>query len=214
MFGYENISAKPLEDEAGEKIDQKLFNFIYGLKVKLSNLGLTEVQTYPYFSTKVLPGLGWDKDGNFKYLVKLLNPISKETEYLRNNIWPNLLEVADKNLRQNIKDIAIFEVGKVFDLNGDVIKESWRLAILISDKSGTEILQIIQILKDLGLDIEIKATEPPGIAKTLFHPKKFISLFQGEENVGGGAEVHPGITDKFGVNQRVAVLEVKLDSLG
>lgn len=211
MYGYENIDARPLEGQVPEQIDHKLFKTLYDLKVKLAEFGLTEVQTYSFFSTKVLKNLDW-KEVNLDYLVKVQNPMSAETEYLRNNIWPNLVEVVDKNLRQGVKDIAIFEISKVFEeQEGERSKETYRLSMVISDNSGTELNQIIEIFRRLGVEAELKETDPPGIAKVLFHPKRFVSIYKNGGNVGGASEVHPRILDKFGINQRVAVLEVSLE---
>ncbi|EKD90641.1 MAG: phenylalanine tRNA synthetase, beta subunit [uncultured bacterium] len=208
MYGYENINARPLEGVLPEKIDQKFFQTLYNLKVKLAGLGLTEVQTYPYYSTKVLRSLGFLEEDNLKHLVKIQNPISQETEYLRMDLWPNLLEAADKNLRQNIKDVAVFEMGKVFIVQeGDKPKEEYRLAILISDGTENTVLQILQIFKGLKLDVEIKQEKPQGIGKLLFHPTKAISLSKDGQIIGVIAEIHPRIADNFGVGKRVGILE-------
>ena len=77
MYGYEKISPKKLKGQLPEKIDQSFPNSIYDLKKALSEAGLTEVQTYSFYSSNVLSNLNLDKDN----LIKIANPISSETEY-------------------------------------------------------------------------------------------------------------------------------------
>src|SRR3989338_2170956 len=110
LYGYEKIPAKSLAGEYKPKGDQKQFVLIRKLKDALVSLGLTEVQTYSFYSTRVLNALGLTNEKADKRLVKLANPMSSETEYLRESLWPNLLEVIDRNVRLDFKDIAIFEI--------------------------------------------------------------------------------------------------------
>lgn len=49
--------------------------------------------------------------------------------------------------------------------------------------------------------------------KKYFHPKRFAYLEKDRQPKGGIAEVHPRYTDKFGITQRVAVLEIEIDKM-
>ncbi len=219
MYGYEKIPSKELEKNlpAGRQVDQKLFELIYNLKKTLADLGLTEVQTYSFFSSLTLDILGWMEGDNRKYLVKVENPISSETEYMRQNIWPNLVEVIDKNIRQGYKDIAIFEIGKAYFMHGEEIKEQYRLSIALMNGTDNPLAELNQIVKQLAekLEIKIKVAEgkQDGPLGPLFHPNRYLDLEINGTKVGSMTEVHPRILDQYGVQKRVAVLEVTLESL-
>src|SRR5581483_10159210 len=135
-------------------------------KFALANSGLDEVQTYSFYSTQTLKTLGWMQGDNTKYLVKVENPISSETEYMRQNIWPNLVEVVDKNLRQNFNDIAIFEVGKAYFVKGSDDKEQYRLSAALMNGTNNPIAELNQIVtesfKKVGLEINIKEGKQDG----------------------------------------------------
>ena len=144
-------------------------------------------------------------------MVKLSNPISSETEYLRQAIWPNLAEVVDRNLRKGFKDIAIFEIGKVFenDKKGEP-KEQYTLAITLCNGSDNPLEELLTIAKELDLNIDFKQTEPKGLATTLVHPKRYIALEKDNVQVGGLSEIHLRVLNKLGIEKRVATLELYL----
>jgi phenylalanyl-tRNA synthetase beta chain len=216
MYGYEKITSHSATNIEVAKIDQSKFDFLRKLGTLVAEIGLTEVSTYPYFSTKVLESLGWmNKDKNF--LVKIKNPISAETEYLRQSVWPNLVEVIDKNVRQGYKDIAIFEIGKsyYFDAEGNP-KEGYRLAIALMNGTENPLAElnamIEKIKQEMGLGIDIKQEKPGEIAQYFVHPTRYMEVLKGDEQIGGMSEVHKRLNDFYGIEKRIAVFEIELTS--
>jgi len=226
MYGYEKIPAKELAEELPEKIDQSLFDLIYNTKKSLVDLGLTEIQSYSFYSTKVLGALGFD-ESNKENIIRVANPISSETEYLREFIWPNLVEVIEKNLKQGYGDIAIFEVGKVYlppstslrgsdSDRGNLPIESYRLAIALMNSSDNPVKELNTIFS-LGANL----FHPPGVQvekgglmkelKTLFHPTRFATVKLADKVIGGLAEVHPRLLNHFGIDKKVAILEISIE---
>jgi len=191
MYGYERIKPKELNRKAPQKLDQSLQELVYNLKRTLAKAGITEVQTYSFYSSKILYALRVPLNA----LLKIANPISSETEYMRDNLWPNLLETVAKNIRNGIKDVAIFEIGKVYSPKvGDLPKETYHLSIVLSNGTNNPIQELSQMAKSLKLkpNVEIK--------KEYCHPTRYTD---------GMAEIHPRYINKFGVDKRVAVLEVE-----
>lgn len=214
MYGYERIKPHKLSGKLPEKIDQSLFSLISKLKTTLVDLGLTEVQTYSFYSTKVFNALGFN-DESKKVLIKLENPMSSETEYLRMNLWPNLLEVIDKNIRENnLRDIAIFEIGKIFYINKEGKQnEKYVLSVALMNNTDNPLAELFvmyqKLNKQLKLGIENTKVSEEGAKKLgLFHPNRIIQLIRKNKAIGDLGEVHKRVTDKIGINQRVAILEI------
>jgi len=203
MYGYEKIPAEKVPESKTLQDESPIFKKIYDFKTKLVELGLTEVQTYSFYSTQVLNALGFN-DSNFKVLVKLENPMSAETQYLRMNLWPNLLEVVDKNLRQGFKDIAVFEIGKVFNNVSGQPKEEWRLTVALMNNTDNPLAELSAITTKLSL--KFKESKPQAEGVYLFHPTRFLQV--GE--IGGLAEVHLRVLNELGIEKRVAILEIQL----
>ena len=205
MYGYEKIPARELNGERPEKLDQTAPNFIYNLKVSLAKIGLTEVQTYSFFSERVISNFHPPVGGPVSKLVKIANPISSETEYMRDQLWPNLIEVVARNLKQGYKqsllsgeskDIAIFEVGKVYlPKKGRSPEEKYHLAIVIMNGGDNPMAE----LKVISRGVKLAHTGYVQRNSNLFHPTR---------QTDNMAEVHPRILNKFGIEKRVAIMEV------
>lgn len=193
MYGYEKIPAREVSESKPLQKEDPLFEKISDLRNKLVNIGLTEVQTYSFYSTNVLEALGSDKEK----LVKVSNPISAETEYLREFLWPNLVEVAGRNIRKGYKDIGVFEIGKAFEIVDGSPKENYRLAIALMNGTDNPIAELSEVANSL------KITGTHGLFgnNTLFHPKRITN---------NTAEVHLRVLNKLGIEKRVAVLEIAI----
>lgn len=217
MYGYEKIPSKELVGKIPQKTDQRLFEFIYDLKAVLVEQGLTEVQTYSFVSTQLLD-LGFQAK---QVSLRIANPISSETEYLRQWISPNLLEAIGRNLRkyQKINEIQIFEIGKCYyPKKNDLPREPYKLAIAVTEPGDLSLPKLYQLftkaMEKLGIKgIQVKTSKPGEELKGLFHPVRFADIFHNTQDVGGLAEVHPKILDALGITQRVAILEIELDPL-
>lgn len=232
LYGYEKIPSQELQGKLPEKIDQSLFESISKIQADLVKAGLTEVQTYSFYSTKVLEALGFYHDDNLKHLVKIANPISAETAYLRMDVWPNLIEAVDRNIRQGFKDIAIFEIGKVYtpppaDGPEGLPKEEYRLAIALMNGTDNPIGELIEIMKKSLNDVILSETKDlPGWEdsssdvdgtqndnKSLFHPTRKAQIIKDGQPIGGLAEAHPRLLNKLGIEKRVAILEISIESI-
>lgn len=223
IYGYEKIPTKELTGDLPEKLDQSMGELVYSIKKASADIGLTEVQSYTFYSTKVIENCKLKTEN----LIRISNPISTETEYLRDNLWSNLLEVTAKNLRNGIKDVAIFELGKVYlPKKGDLPEEPYHLAIALSNGTNNPIEELIGIAQSLGLHLEggdvnmqhhlgggpkvASGVHLRGELSGYFHPTRCAVLEKDGREVGFIAEIHPRIVNKFGIDQRMAVLEFRI----
>ena len=138
-YGYQLIpSLLPpvrITGESGLNLAQKRKRAI---AIKLANLGLTEVQTYPFVSAEIMKLLGFT--GDRAKTFKIANPMSEETPFLRTHLTPGLLLTAQRNINRGAKSIAIFELGSIFRNLTELKPE----AVISTDKrpTGTVISEI------------------------------------------------------------------------
>ena len=209
MYGYEKIEGTSLPGEKAIELDQSFYEFIYNLKVALKGTGLTEVETYSFYCSQVIENLQLNPEN----LLRIANPISTETEYMRDNLWPNLLEVTAKNIRNGIKDIAIFELGKVYaPRKGDLPNEVYHLAIILYNGTPNPIQELYQIFQNLSSKIPgVKISENKEGSNEYFHPTRYAAIEKNGQKIGEIAEIHPRFVNKFGVEQKIAVLEIEIN---
>ncbi len=213
LYGYDKIQPRAIDGIVNAEFDENQLSLDYKLKKFLSEMGLSELQTYSYFSANVLENFGWLEKGGKEFLVKIMNPMSKETEYMRQNLWANLLEKTAENLKYH-DDIAVFEIGKSFTVNKGEIEETTSLAIAISNETEEPIYELIKIFEELNkkasLNMKLGKYDLPETVKGFFHPNRFIGIMKDGKQIGGISEVHPRLTHKFGTDKRIAVLELYL----
>ncbi len=113
LEGYESLPATLPRTRAG-----------YGLSAAqrrrrragrtLAASGLVEVLTYPFVSRADLDALGITADDPRSAVVGLANPLSDEVPFLRTTLLPGLARALRRNLSRGAGDVALFEVGLVF----------------------------------------------------------------------------------------------------
>lgn len=116
VYGFQKISSQlPLAALIPSHLSEDV---VYSNKVRdiLIHLGFSEVYNYSFIS-----------DGGS---VELLNPLSREQKYLRPNLAVNLLKNIESNKRY-FKEIALFEMGKVFKKDKSEIIEGKNLGVAV-----------------------------------------------------------------------------------
>lgn len=124
LFGYNNlVSTLPrVPIREGQYIgDVKIRKQI---SKRLRMLGLNETKTYTLTSPEMAKQFKYD---NIEQIT-LPNPMAIDKSIIRTSIIPSLLNVYDYNNARNVKDILIYELSKVYDIN---YNETLKCAILI-----------------------------------------------------------------------------------
>ena len=131
LYGYDKIKAsiriggtfkstQDLEEENTNKI-----------KSALCGLGLQEVVTNSLTDPDLLTSIGCPLPAR-----RIINPLSEDLSVLRPSLIPSLLQVLRRNFHRTIRDIRIFELGKVFHEHAgkDSSAEQWDLCAAIAGR--------------------------------------------------------------------------------
>jgi phenylalanyl-tRNA synthetase beta chain len=128
IYGYENIPTTTMADALPPQKGNPVYEWEEHLKDLLIAIGLQEVVTYRMTSPEREARLS----ANENY-VRIANPIAPERSVLRKSLLTSVLEVAEKNAKA--ESIAMFEVGQVFEPNGnDLPNEPRKLAIVMTGR--------------------------------------------------------------------------------
>jgi phenylalanyl-tRNA synthetase beta chain len=129
------------EDDAVEEVGRH-----YGLHEIPSALppsatvgGLRPAQAEERAVREILVGAGCSEVINYAFeaatgreAVALANPLAEDQSVLRTSLMPGLLRALDENLRHGRKDVAIFEIGRVFKPTTSRPREERHLGILLA----------------------------------------------------------------------------------
>ncbi len=82
-------------------------------------------------------------DHPWRKAIKLANPLSDEQSIMRRSLLPSLVESAALNVRRQVSDIRLFELGKVYVPYSlplaSLPDERWTLAIAMSGEAPTHV---------------------------------------------------------------------------
>ena len=76
--------------------------------------GYTEVLTTPFVPSSVHDVLGWPADDPRHRPMIVVNPLSDAEPELRTSLLPGLLATVVRNTGRGLRDVALFELGRVF----------------------------------------------------------------------------------------------------
>ncbi len=111
MCGLDTIPEAPVKASLGGTLKDDKFLPLEMARADFLALGLDEIFNYSLWSlSQCLAGTELAEEN----ILKVYNPISIDTAYLRPTILPGLLEVVSHNVARNEHDLGLFEMGRVF----------------------------------------------------------------------------------------------------
>ena len=158
--------------------------------------------------------------------IKIANPISNEFAIMRNSLIVGLLKIAKSNMTRGVKNISLFELGKIYyKSKADETIENNCLAIIRTGESSQKNIfsdqkkfdfydlkdDFYSILNDISISLDSIITKKG--AKEYHHPGKSASFYLGKNLIGYIGELHPKIIKTFGIKQSVICAEIFYDNL-
>ncbi|WP_159730273.1 phenylalanine--tRNA ligase subunit beta [Methylosinus sp. Ce-a6] len=226
IAGFDAIAAAPLPRDEGvtEPVLTLLQKRTRAARRALAARGLVEAVTWSFVSKEQAQAFG----GGGADLA-LANPIAAELSDMRPSLLPGLVTAAGRNAARGFPDVALFEVGQIFqseDEKGQKIAAAglrrglalpagagrhWSAkerAVSVFDVKA-DALALLQTLGVAAGGLQIVAGGPawlhPGRSGTLqFGPKAIIGHF---------GELHPRALQALDVEGPIAAFEIILDAL-
>lgn len=128
LHGVDRIPSVPPRQARGSHAFDSRYDELMQVRELMAGLGLDEVQGQTLISGAGVGG-GWAEQ-----TVALANPLSQDMDVLRPSLLPGLLDVLGHNARQGNRDVAVFELGRVFRKSGTGVGEGWRLAVALTGR--------------------------------------------------------------------------------
>ncbi len=213
IFGYNSISKTELHKVVKEL---KTSNILHQIRSKLADSGMIETISWSFVDENLVEIFA---EQNPKLLLK--NPISIELNHMRPTLAIGLLESYRKNVARNFSDLSLFEIGNIFS-----DKQKLMIAGLRSGKNKEQghfhderefdvfdvkkdLLNIVEFFGIRSESLQFSADDLP----KYYHPHRSATLKLGKNLVGHFGEIHPAITKKFDLKNRVNFFEIFTESL-
>jgi phenylalanyl-tRNA synthetase beta chain len=129
IHGYDRIPATVRTGGSLQIHEDERDRSLWRLRTALCSLGVQEVVSNSLADPKILKSLNYPEEPR-----SILNPLSEDLSVLRPSLIPGLLQILVHNRRRALKDIRIFEIGKIFRCpdEGQITDESWSLCGLLA----------------------------------------------------------------------------------
>jgi phenylalanyl-tRNA synthetase beta chain len=188
--GYDRIPVT-LPRAAGEVTEDKKYIFLKKIKEILVGCGLFEAQTFSLVDPQAA-GVG---------ALKLANPMAPEESALRTEMLPSLLRAVSYNLRRQVEDVKLFEIGKVF-----LPEERLVLAGALTGIDFLGLKGVVEnLLNELSSGWKLEST-----AKPEYHPGQSAAVIgHNGKLLGNFGRLHPDL--KF--SREVFVFEFDIEAL-
>ena len=222
IYGYDKLPATlPKGDgTAGELTEtQKLRRKV---RTVAEGAGLTEVITYALTT----PEKAVQFSTNPSNLTELMWPMTVDRSVLRQNMVAGILDTVAYNVARKNKDLALYEIGKVFEQTGNPQEElpteinsfAFALTGLVTEKDfQTSAIPvdffyakgILEALFDrLGLKVEYTVTQ----ALASMHPGRTAAILLDGQVIGFVGQVHPVVAKAYNIPETY-VAEVSLTAV-
>lgn len=189
--------------------------------------GLNETVTYSFAEPGDLDKLRMDKEG-LGMPVELLNPLNAEQSIMRQSIIPGLLHSLAYNQNHGVKNVQLYETGRVFFAaeGKKKPKEKERIAAVLAGAMGDPAWNNTPAAFDFF--------DGKGIVESLLHelatpkvrfkalsaeeaphlqPGRAAQVLSGGTVLGWVGEIHPLAADAFEATAPVVAFELDLDAL-
>lgn len=228
LHGYDNIpSTLPYGASSRGELTpgQKLRDALIG---KLAALGLNEIVTYSFINKNNDDKMLYAADDLRRNSVPIMNPLSEEQGHMRTSILPGILLTMANNINHRNEDLAFFEIGKVFLLEGQIkpetlANERWTLGIALRGKTAStwqhgsieyDFYYLKGIIENLMAELKMdNVTYAPCRDNSIYHPGRAAYLAVDGQQMGVFGELHPQIADNYGLKGRVYAAEIDVEAL-
>ncbi|MGT2714944.1 phenylalanine--tRNA ligase subunit beta [Streptococcus respiraculi] len=222
IYGYDNLpTTLPKEDgTAGELTRSQKFR--RQIRQVAEGAGLSEVITYALTTPEKAVEFSLTPTN----VTELMWPMTVDRSALRQNMISGMLETVAYNVARRNKDLALYEIGKVFEQTGnpaedlpqEITKFAFALTGLVAEKDFQTVAVPVDFFHAKGvlealfakysLEVHYVATSSLGA----LHPGRTAQLELDGQVIGFVGQVHPQLAKDYGIPETY-VAEVNVDAL-
>lgn len=184
--------------------------------------GLTEIISYALTTPEKAQAFAIESS----HLTELMWPMTIERSALRQNIVSGMLDTIAYNVARKQKNLAIYEIGKVFEQNADPKVDlpnerdtfAFALTGLVAEKdfqtqaTAVDFYYAKGILESLFSKLNLKVTFVAEKDMASMHPGRTARILLGEETIGFLGQVHPQVANDYDIPETY-VAELNLQAI-
>lgn len=222
IYGYDKLPTTLPEagGTAGELTASQLLR--RRVRAIAEGAGLTEIISYALTTPEKAQAFAIESS----HLTELMWPMTIERSALRQNIVSGMLDTIAYNVARKQKNLAIYEIGKVFEQNADPKVDlpnerdtfAFALTGLVAEKdfqtqaTAVDFYYAKGILESLFSKLNLKVTFVAEKDMVSMHPGRTARILLGEETIGFLGQVHPQVANDYDIPETY-VAELNLQAI-
>lgn len=222
IYGYDKLPTTLPEagGTAGELTASQLLR--RRVRAIAEGAGLTEIISYALTTPEKAQTFAIESS----HLTELMWPMTIERSALRQNIVSGMLDTIAYNVARKQKNLAIYEIGKVFEQNADPKVDlpnerdtfAFSLTGLVAEKdfqtqaTAVDFYYAKGILESLFSKLNLKVTFVAEKDMASMHPGRTARILLGEETIGFLGQVHPQVANDYDIPETY-VAELNLQAI-
>ena len=227
LWGYNNIQTTFPKISGDKHLSNHLFEIKNTIKDLMAGYGFYESISYSFIGKNACDRLNLPENDEKRNMLEVLNPLSEDQAVMRTSLIPGLLKAMHHNLSRQIKNLKIFELGKIFISNGQdrqpdekvMLAGLWtgtRFTVSWHDKPEfCDFFDLKGVVENLfsamGFD-SITFSQMPD--KLCDYTKKghTAQILIKKKPIGRMGEVSPQVLENFDIKQPAFIFEINIDT--
>lgn len=215
MYGYENLKSIAPKLDMVPQYDSNIKKIETNIKDLLVNkFAFNEIHSYSWYDNTWIRKINYIESEN---IIGIANSSVKQHDKLKDNMIPNLLEIAYEN-RKNFSKFNIFEIGRVY-LKKENFSQPKHLAALMYNSQGEEekniffqmkglVSELVRALKNIQVDFRLVKYDIQ-----MLNAKKALEICCNNIVIGYFGSLNDKVKKLYGNKSNIIVMDLNLELL-
>lgn len=179
--------------------------------------GFSQSMNYSFESPRAFDKLLIPEDSPLRKVVTIQNPLGQDFSIMRTQALNGMLSSLATNFNRKNKNVRLYEIGNIYMPKGlpltELPDERSRFTLGMYGEGDFFSLKgvVEEFLEKAGLTGKI--IYDPEDKKPYLHPGRQADIVYDGEIVGFLGEIHPEVTDNYGIGERVYYADIDMQSV-
>lgn len=226
VHGYNNLPTTLPRNVTGAGVRTRLQKLEQRVSEVLRGAGLCEHVSFSMMGACELDFLCLAEDAPERQALCLRDPAAENQELMRTTLLGGLLAAAQRNVRQRVEDVALFEMGRVFiPRQVGLPDEQRRLTALVMGSARTSLWNLPDnyeqmdfywlrgVLEQLAARLHVADLRFERGRHDSLHPGRTAQVLVGDTRLGVIGEIAPAVQAAYDLPKPATACELDLDAL-
>ncbi len=207
IIGYDNITTTVPRINIWAVIQSNTYKLKKDARAFFTDRGFFDVYNYSFVSNDLYEKLNMDINS----CVELKNALTLDATHMKNSLIPNLMKWLEDNIKER-KDIKLVELEKVFFKNWNEISEDYFLSGVMTSSKNLVYYDVQNIVTDFLQTIFTSNFyyDKVEVYPDFSHKWRTARVVVRGQDVWYVWEIHPVVSKRFGVEDRVWFFEINV----